>query len=292
MSRRAALPLPWLLLVGGCAPEPFALRSIEAGTPGSGRLDEPLRFTFNDDVDPGSVNAAALRVVRVGDGGEVSGSLAVSGSVVVFTPRLPCEPSRLDGGFLPAERYRLELPGRPRLRTLRGLELGALDRGSSSLFETARLEGGHDALASSPPAALYVDPKPGAPEVASSAATWTSADGGVLTLRFTEPLDPAALRRGRFRLGGPWSLSALAADDPLLKARLIENQSEARVEFTPVEPLQRQPVAGDRCWLELDPAALIDFGGNTLVQSGHVPDRRVPVEFASPDVPTMEAKER
>lgn len=83
-------------------------------------LNSKLVFHFSEAVDAQATNSASLQVKEgPAFGSEVSGTFRVSGSQVVFEPKLPglCDIS--DGGFKPDTQYRITLVGWPEQFCLR-----------------------------------------------------------------------------------------------------------------------------------------------------------------------------
>ena len=64
----------------GCSGNTFAINSTQA--------NKDITFTFNDDVDPASVNLTSFSIVNTANGSAASGVFLVSGRRVVFRPSL------------------------------------------------------------------------------------------------------------------------------------------------------------------------------------------------------------
>jgi len=268
---------PWLAAaLSGCEPAPFALVGHDLGAADGARLNQPIVLAFNDAVDPGTVRGETVRVVRERDGARVEGAARAEGATVLFWPRLPVAADLSDVALQPGESYRVEVPGLPMLRTLRGLERGALARGASLPFSTVPLAAG--TLRDAPPEQLFVDPVPGPPHLRDDAPRLPVLRRGLARLHFSEPLDPRAVARAQFRLKGPWHQDARPKDDPLLGARLIENPSRAG---DPGGPMQEAvvelalpatlpaPLEADEVYeVWFDPGELRDLAGHSLVRRG------------------------
>jgi hypothetical protein len=212
-----------LLATAGCTRgAPLELLRYDAGPAGGARLNEPIVLAFSSPIDPGSVRAESVRVVRAGDGAAVPGRLTVAAASVTFAPKLACRPDLSDGGLHPGERYRVEVPGLPRLACVRSLDGALLDGGVSFEFATVA------AACNAPAAELFVDPSPGVrPRFEPSVLL---ADGRA-RLRFSKPLDPRTVPETKFWFKGPWQLDALPKMNPLFKATLVENDGEAVIEL-------------------------------------------------------------
>lgn len=220
---RSLASAAFLLAAAGCSRgAPLELLRHDAGPAGGARLNEPIVLAFSAPIDPGSVRAESVRVARVRDGVSVPGRLTVSAANITFAPKTACRPDLSDGGFQPGERYRVEVPGLPRLACVRSLDGALLDGGVS--FEFATVAAACDA----PAAELFVDASPGGRARFDPSATL--ADGRA-RIRFSKSLDPRSVPETRFWFHGPWKLDALQKMDPLFKATLVENDGEAEIEL-------------------------------------------------------------
>src|SRR6185369_734851 len=96
MSGRARAAVAGLLaLAAGCARSgPLRLVALDCGSPDGARLNQPLVLRFSGPVDPGSVRATSVRVVRARDGAPAEGRFVVDGAIVTFLPRAPCRADR------------------------------------------------------------------------------------------------------------------------------------------------------------------------------------------------------
>jgi hypothetical protein len=85
----------------GCNGATFALNSHPA--------NKDLTFTFNDAVDPTSVNLSSISIVDLANGASPTGSFIVSGNTVTFRPTLVETSSGLQFGFLDGSVYQIRL---------------------------------------------------------------------------------------------------------------------------------------------------------------------------------------
>ncbi len=229
MTRRARVAVAGVLaLTAACARgEPLRLVACETGAPDGARLNQPIVLRFSGAVDPGSVRAASVRVVRERDGAPAAGRLKVDGAVVTFLPRGPCRPDLSDGGFQRGERYRVEVPALPVLACVRAANGGLLDRGGAFPFTVT------DAPVDAPAERLFFDADPGVAAQKELAATLR---GDRAFVRISRPLDPRSLADAAFRFEGPWSVSSRPTINPLFQAQLVENDREAVIELVVVGP--------------------------------------------------------
>lgn len=144
-------PLAVLLTVSsGCGGEPahgFAARSDWLGierirpAPDEDRpvlLNQAIEVFFDRPIDPLSLNPDTFQVLD--DAGQrVRGDLRIglNGMHIRFVPQPPLEWDLSDGSFLPGARYRVLLPGFPRLQGIRSLDGEGLDAPRSWAFRTA-----------------------------------------------------------------------------------------------------------------------------------------------------------
>ncbi len=154
LSRSVLLSIPCLLALaacsGGSATDPGpVVPSCATGVPQSEALclascnlgcttagcsinqiaqNQPLIFTFNQDVDPATVNSSTVSL-RTAAGEEPVGTFLVSGSVVTFLPEVLSVGATSFFGFRAGETYLLSLPAgasQPSvLRSVSGDELAA-----------------------------------------------------------------------------------------------------------------------------------------------------------------------
>lgn len=85
----------------GCNGATFALNSHPA--------NKDLSFTFNDAVDPTSVNFSSISIVNMANGASPTGSFLVNGNKVIFRPSLIESSSGLQFGFLNGAVYQIRL---------------------------------------------------------------------------------------------------------------------------------------------------------------------------------------
>ncbi len=131
----------------------------------------PIVWTFNEIIDPGSVDGGSMPVTVDGFSGVVAGSYAVAGSTVTFTPFAP-----LPGGARV----------RPQVAFLQVRDLAGNGSNSfSSSFVTAPVSD------TTPPEVQLVTPSDGATDVGPNA---------VVVLTFSEPLDASTISNQSFDL--------------------------------------------------------------------------------------------
>ena len=220
--RRAPLAAALLAAAGCLRGAPLELASHDAGSAGGARLNQPIVLTFSARIDPGSVRAETIRVVRARDGAAVPGRLAVAETIVTFSPKAACRADLTDGGFQPGERYRVEVPGLPRLAAVRSIDGALLEGGVTFEFETVA------AAVTAPAAELFVDANPGAGTHFQPSVLLVD---GRARLRFSKPLDPRSVPEASFWFRGPWTNTAHAKMDPRFHATLVENDGEAVIEL-------------------------------------------------------------
>jgi hypothetical protein len=185
-------------------------------------LNEPLVFTFSNDVDPASVTNQTIQLRydatlldRNGDGvpddpgnsnAIPEGTFEVSGNVVRFLPKLPSRPNNSDTGIPPSYVVSLGMPPMPTVvgavsvfipgfpatdtvRTTNGRPLAASYR---STFTPVTV-----ASPSNVPATAFIDPVPGTPpQLQAVIAPTTTTNVPVDTcvqVRFSEPLLPSTV---------------------------------------------------------------------------------------------------
>ena len=85
----------------GCNGGSFALNSHPA--------NKDLSFTFNDKVDPTSVNLSSISIINKASGASPTGSFIVSGNRVIFRPTLVETSSGVQFGFLDGAVYQVRL---------------------------------------------------------------------------------------------------------------------------------------------------------------------------------------
>lgn len=117
--------------VGGAgeAGSPLVLLTFHQDGVDNSVLNARLEFQFSDDLNPATVNAASFQI-REGPsfGATVAGSFDVSGSRVIFEPRLAGLCDHSDSGLKPGTRYSVQLVGEPEefaIHSVSGRPLGA-----------------------------------------------------------------------------------------------------------------------------------------------------------------------
>ena len=260
-----------LPLMPSCSRAKVTFR-VTQGDPGPGSevaLNQELWITFSRFVDPASVTARTVRVLD-GQGRSVPGLYRVQGKVVIFRPRPPLDRELESGGFRPGRRYRLEIPGFPRMATVRS-------RGpaGASLAETFRLDfrtrSAGDLLVDLESPRVGAWPRfearmadfPGLPVVRVPAGTNPR-------IPFSEPIDPRSLTSC-----GPFELATLAGENPvplddvrLARKGVAPAELGRVIELVPSRPLEpgkdyRLQIRGGP-WLE-------DYGGRGWA-SAHMGD--------------------
>lgn len=153
-------------------------------------LNQVLRFTFSEALDPDSVTAASVQI-RSGPkfGLSVAGALKTAGSVVTFEPNLPGRCDFSDAGFQPDTEYRVSLIGAPEAFSIRNSVGQNLDATTTYQFHT-RTEQDDD---------LFRDTVPGvAPTARSVTPSDLSAEvsvvqGNRIVVEFSENIHPCSI---------------------------------------------------------------------------------------------------
>lgn len=163
----------------GCGGTSFAISTWQA--------NKDIVFTFNQEVDPASVNFSSISLTSVSDGSSPLGSFLVDGARVTFRPALLETSGGLTFGFTDGFTYRVEIPssgpnvihsrtGRPNSNFLRG---------------TITIQGIAD-LVPGPPTIVSYDPNTEDPPVNSSFPI-TIVFGDILrTSQLADPLTGAS----------------------------------------------------------------------------------------------------
>lgn len=97
----------------GCSGSSFASNTHAA--------NKDLSFTFNDTVDPSSVNFSSISIIEKTTGGTASGSFIVRGKKVIFRPTLIESSSGLQFGFLDGSTYRITINDGTKTNVVRAL---------------------------------------------------------------------------------------------------------------------------------------------------------------------------
>ena len=160
-------------------------------------VNQALKFTFSEDLDPDSVRPETIQI-RAGPqfGKQVFGNFLVDGATVHFYPRLPTLDDLSDGGFQPGTTYKIFLPSVPKVATVRNYTADRTMRETEEYFQTAASDDPNvyvdNFLDPSPPKIESVNPVDGAIEVPAGAA---------ITLTFNRrPLNPVSVSRDNIRL--------------------------------------------------------------------------------------------
>ncbi len=121
----------------------FNLPNI-AGVP----LNQPLIYTFSDNVDPSTVTPDTLQVV--GQPSFTFETIVVDGNLVAELPSIPKFDDYSDSGLAPAKTYSVFLPIFPAVNTVRSVRGRPLVQAESFSFTTN-------------PTALFIEPSPPRP---------------------------------------------------------------------------------------------------------------------------------
>jgi hypothetical protein len=225
-----------LLLCVSCAPatdNETTLRLVRIDPDrGPLYLNQPIRFLFDDVVDPLSVTSDTVRIVDAA-GLAVPGKRLVRQYYVEFVPHVPTRFSLDDGSFQPGARYRAEVASYPLANAVRGLR-GKLLRESITrswkAVDPDALPAGKSLalMPSSLPEPLFLldDPRP-------------AADGSYLDLAFNRPVYPPSVLPSGFQLRRVGrrvpialrSVEVLPASDPTVGGRVVR--------LVPAAPLER-----------------------------------------------------
>ena len=73
--------------------------------------NQDIKFTFNDTVDPASVDNSSISIVNTETGVQPTGTLIVSGRDVTFRPTLSQTIEGLSYGFEVGAKYRIQING-------------------------------------------------------------------------------------------------------------------------------------------------------------------------------------
>lgn len=238
--RQVVLVVAWGL--AGCLPGPpdeVALQ-LEALSPEAGGplllLNDSIRLTFNQAVDPTSVTRDSARLVSELTGLEAQGDWEVDGRLVRFRPAGVRNQALSDGGFVPGQRYRLTLVGFPFLGAVRSVGGAALDRSMSFDFRAVSVEGTE--VPGDEGSAVLRDASPGRAAVLRVAAgdpgssdTLPLAWDEPLQLSCSEPVDPRSIKAAdyEFRLSlAPPSEAVPLLMPPIEVARIevVSNEGE------------------------------------------------------------------
>ncbi len=122
--KNLALALSGIALFFGCEPsssvkvvEDFGISSCSLGCNGQSFSssqhfeNQDIKFTFNDTVDPSSVDSSSISIVDRDTGVQPTGTLIVRGSEVIFRPTLSQTTEGLSYGFTVGATYRIDING-------------------------------------------------------------------------------------------------------------------------------------------------------------------------------------
>jgi len=261
MSGRARAAVAGLLaLAAGCARSgPLRLVALDCGSPDGARLNQPLVLRFSGPVDPGSVRATSVRVVRARDGAPAEGRFVVDGAIVTFLPRAPCRADLSDGAFQRGESWRVEVPALPVLACVRAAGGELLDRGGAAGFTVT------SAPVDAPAEQLFFDADPGVAGRLDPAARLV---GDRTRIHLSKPIDPRSLADTVFWFHGPWTLDARPKVDPKFRATLVENDVDAVIELAlagpppePFEPKEKRDPKERDYEVEFENGKLRDLSG-------------------------------
>jgi hypothetical protein len=167
-----------------CQAGTFCLVSCSLGCSATGcslteiAQNQPLRFVFNQPVDPGSVNGATFSLQTL-TGGQPSGTLVVNDRSVEFLPDIRLVGGLTVFGFNKGDTYLLTLPGvRESGQTIRST---AGDGLATQVTCTLNVSRGPIDLDGQPPVATLESPQDGAINVPSDVT---------IVVRFSELIDP------------------------------------------------------------------------------------------------------
>ena len=165
----ALFGLPVWFSCGPVTTSQFTIETVLMENNDVWQLNRPIRFYFNNPIDPTSVNFGSVIIKPTSQAilaYPVTGQFEVSGKELVFVPACPTDALNSNGGFIPGGySYQLTLPtlqtgvGNTVLRDTSGRPLSV---GLTRYFETPLLE-----------EPLFIDTKVGPPQVTS----WTAPSG-------------------------------------------------------------------------------------------------------------------
>jgi hypothetical protein len=160
-------------------------------------LNQELRFTFSEPIDPQSLTSASLQV-REGPqfGVTVFGTYRISGPDVYFEPKLPGLCDLSDSGFKADTQYRVTLVGHPESFSLRrddgsaGIATGDPLKGTLNFEFHTRAEDDPllfvDQIAATPPVVTSTTP-------ADGTAAVQVVQGNQVVIEFSENLNPCSV---------------------------------------------------------------------------------------------------
>ncbi len=324
----AGAALAALAALTGClpsAPDEVALQ-LEAVSPEAGGplllLNDSIRLTFNQAVDPTSVTRDSARLVSDVTGLEAQGDWEVDGRLVRFRPAGVRNAALSDGGLVPGQQYCLTLVGFPFLGAVRAVGGAALDRSAAFDYRVVSVEGA--AAPGDEGAVVLRDASPGRAEALcvfagdpGSADTLPLPWDEPLLLSCAEPVDPRSIDAAdyEFRLalrsqprgaqGGtladaPMSMPAIE----VARVEVVSNEGEvgmskdaegsagARLRFHPRTPF---PVASGRGPVVFELHLKAGAGGGIRDFSGTrvgLPQRPIRFVVAREDLRSPEGADR
>jgi len=126
-----------ILGLAACGDAPrFRMESFLQDRLGPIRLNEPLVFRFNEEVDPSSLLSPSTLSLHDESGGAALGSWRAKGQEVIFEPDSPLQSDLSDTGFKPGRTYTVRFQGFPAFGSLISTEGRHLDRSYSISFKT------------------------------------------------------------------------------------------------------------------------------------------------------------
>lgn len=260
LPSRGALLL-CLALPMGCAPAeeatgPHRIELVNVDpAPGSVlRLNDEVRLTFSETLDPTSVTHDSVRLVDEATGDLARGRWVPDGRTLRFVPAGIRSRDLTGGGYTPGARLSLSVGGFPRVSALRSEAGETLDRTVALSFDVSPAGPGQAPLRDPSPDItyqLYIRPAdPGSPDFIPL------EPGEALRVACKEPLDPRTLRPGEFEIVMPRSEECVllprqgslggAATPPPIAVRSLALERNAASDG-----------AGDPDWLAEDAAALL-----------------------------------
>ena len=216
---------------GGSA---LVLLDVSVGEHDGVPLNEIIVLHFSDDVDRDSVRPDTVQIRRGPNfGHQVPGEYRVDGPTVLFFPRLPVLADLSDAGFQPATDYRIILPGRPKVETVRSVGSERLKKSTVVSFRTAATGSPElfkdNFVDAAPPHVQFVNPPDGAEEVPASSE---------ITITFNRrPLNPVSVHAGNISLTlverGQVPVHRIVSGTPILE----QTHDSVVVRFVPTFPL-------------------------------------------------------
>ena len=200
-------------------------------------LNEIIVFEFSEDLDPDTVRPDTIQI-REGPnyGKQVPGNFRVDGNLVQFYPRIPTLPDLSDSGLQGGKPYRVTLPGKPKVSTVRSFANDRLPKHTEEVFQTA-LTGSSNVFVDNfldplPPQILFVNPPDGAGEVPADSE---------ITLTFNRrPLHPGTVNTSNIRLWMEDRMGVAQNRVIPIEPVLTQSHDSVQVVIRPVFPLADQ----------------------------------------------------